>query len=48
MGKIISGNASFDESRNLTGESIPVYKKTGDNIFSGTVILRALRILLRL
>ena len=37
-GKIISGNASFDES-SLTGESIPVYKKTGDNIFSGTVIL---------
>ena len=37
-GKIISGNASFDES-SLTGESIPVYKKTGDNIFSGTLIL---------
>ncbi|MGJ0358555.1 heavy metal translocating P-type ATPase [Aliarcobacter cryaerophilus] len=37
-GKIISGNVSFDES-SLTGESIPVYKKTGDNIFSGTLIL---------
>ena len=40
-GKIIFGNASFDES-SLTGESIPVYKKVGDSLFSGTVILDSL------
>lgn len=39
-GKIISGNASFDLS-SITGESIPVYKKTGEDIYSGTVILDA-------
>ena len=40
-GKIIFGNASFDES-SLPGESIPVYKKVGDSLFSGTVILDSL------
>ena len=35
-GEIISGNGSFDEST-LTGESLPVYKKTGDTIYSGTI-----------
>ncbi len=37
-GRIISGNASFDLS-SITGESIPVYKKSGEEIYSGTVIL---------
>ena len=40
-GKIVFGRASFDES-SLTGESIPVYKKVGDSLFSGTVILDSL------
>ena len=40
-GKIVFGSASFDES-SLTGESIPVYKKVGDSLFSGTVILDSL------
>ncbi|MDN5112410.1 heavy metal translocating P-type ATPase [Aliarcobacter butzleri] len=35
-GKVISGNGSFDEST-ITGESIPVYKKVGDAVFSGTI-----------
>lgn len=35
-GKIVSGSASFDES-SLTGESIPVFKKEGDIIYSGTI-----------
>jgi len=35
-GEIISGNGSFDEST-LTGESLPVYKKAGDTIYSGTI-----------
>lgn len=35
-GEIISGSGSFDEST-LTGESLPVYKKTGDIIYSGTI-----------
>lgn len=35
-GKIISGEGSFDES-SLTGESIPVYKKIGDTLYSGTI-----------
>ncbi len=35
-GKITKGTGFFDEST-LTGESIPVYKKIGDNVFSGTI-----------
>ena len=35
-GKIISGEGSFDES-SLTGESLPIYKKEGDTIYSGTI-----------
>ena len=40
-GKIISGQASFDES-SLTGESMPVYKKEGDFVYSGTINTNAL------
>ncbi len=35
-GEIISGEGSFDES-SLTGESIPIFKKIGDILFSGTI-----------
>ncbi|RXJ98728.1 copper-translocating P-type ATPase [Arcobacter sp. CECT 8986] len=35
-GKLISENASFDES-SLTGESLPIDKKRGEKIFSGTI-----------
>ena len=35
-GKIINGEGFFDEST-LTGESIPVYKKIGDIVYSGTI-----------
>ena len=35
-GEIISGEGSFDES-SLTGESIPIFKKNGDTLFSGTI-----------
>lgn len=35
-GKISRGEASFDEST-LTGEPIPVYKKLGDEVYSGTI-----------
>lgn len=35
-GKIISGEGTFDES-SLTGESIPVFKKLGDELYSGTI-----------
>ncbi|QKF81231.1 heavy metal translocating P-type ATPase [Halarcobacter ebronensis] len=35
-GKIISGEGTFDES-SLTGESVPVFKKMGDTIYSGTI-----------
>lgn len=34
-GIVVSGNSSIDES-NLTGESVPVDKATGDTVFSGT------------
>lgn len=34
-GIVISGNSSIDES-NLTGESVPTDKMTGDQVFSGT------------
>ncbi|WP_323669378.1 heavy metal translocating P-type ATPase [Aliarcobacter butzleri] len=40
-GKVISGNGYFDEST-ITGESIPVYKKVGDAVFSGTINLDSL------
>ena len=35
-GKIISGNSSVNESM-LTGESLPVEKNIGDNVFGGTI-----------
>ena len=35
-GKVISGETSIDESM-VTGESIPVYKHTGDSVIGGTL-----------
>ena len=35
-GQIVNGEGFFDEST-LTGESIPVYKKVGDIVYSGTI-----------
>jgi len=35
-GKIVKGKASFDES-SLTGESLPIFKKEGDLVYSGTI-----------
>ncbi len=35
-GVIIEGNTSIDESA-ITGESIPIQKKIGDNVVSGTI-----------
>ena len=35
-GEVISGFSSFDES-SISGESLPVAKKIGDKIFSGTI-----------
>jgi len=35
-GELISGSSSVDESM-LTGESLPVYKKEGSKVFTGTV-----------
>ena len=35
-GTVIEGRSSLDES-SLTGESIPVAKKTGDTVFAGTI-----------
>ncbi len=37
-GKIIFGNGTFDES-SLTGESLPLYKKMGESLYSGTINL---------
>ena len=37
-GIIISGEGNFDLS-SLTGESVPVYKKEGDEVISGSVVL---------
>jgi len=36
-GKIIKGSSYFDESA-ITGESVPVYKKIGDEIFAASLI----------
>ncbi len=36
-GSILEGNASIDQS-NITGESIPVYKREGDEVFSSTTV----------
>ncbi len=36
-GKIIEGNASIDQS-NITGESMPVYKTIGDEVYSSTIL----------
>ncbi|APW64966.1 copper-translocating P-type ATPase [Poseidonibacter parvus] len=35
-GVIVKGEGSFDEA-SLTGESIPIYKKIGDSVYSGTI-----------
>lgn len=35
-GIIIKGEGTFDEA-SLTGESIPIYKKSGDLVYSGTI-----------
>ena len=35
-GKIIKGNSNFDQS-SLTGESVPVDKKVGDDLMSGSI-----------
>ena len=35
-GKIISGNTSVDQAI-MTGESLPVDKEVGDNVFCGTI-----------
>ena len=40
-GVIIEGSASIDES-NITGESIPVYKKADDEVISSTLIVTGL------
>jgi len=40
-GEVISGEGSFDES-NLTGESEPIFKQSGDRIISGTTSIDAL------
>ncbi|MCD4757582.1 MAG: cadmium-translocating P-type ATPase [Arcobacteraceae bacterium] len=37
-GQIISGESSFDES-SISGESLPVSKKSGDKVYSGTINL---------
>ena len=37
-GEIIQGEGSFDES-SLTGEATPVYKRQGENLLSGTLLL---------
>ncbi len=37
-GAIISGSGTFDES-SLTGESEPIFKKVGDEVLSGTILV---------
>lgn len=39
-GEILKGEGSFDES-NLTGESEPIFKKSGDKVISGTISIDA-------
>ena len=39
-GEVVSGEGNFDES-NLTGESEPIYKQSGDKIISGTISIDA-------
>ena len=36
-GRIIEGGASIDQS-NITGESMPIYKSVGEDVFSSTVL----------
>ncbi len=36
-GDIVEGNASIDQS-NITGESIPVFKREGDEVYSSTTV----------
>ncbi len=36
-GTVVEGTGSIDQS-SMTGESIPVYKQTGDAVFAGTVL----------
>ncbi len=36
-GRVVDGTASVDQS-NITGESIPVFKKVGDEVFSSTIV----------
>lgn len=36
-GIVVEGKASIDQS-NITGESMPVYKKPGDDVFSSTIL----------
>lgn len=38
-GKVLSGKITVDESA-ITGESVPVYKEEGDEVFSGTTVIR--------
>ena len=35
-GRVVEGNSSVNES-SITGESVPVEKKTGDNVYAGTM-----------
>ncbi len=35
-GYVISGTSNIDEAA-ITGEPVPVFKKTGDNVFAGTI-----------